>query len=67
MRSVGTKIELFSSSIKSKHCPYSFPRTELVAQVEFTEWRRMVTHSKFVGLREDKEAREIVREIERQL
>jgi bifunctional non-homologous end joining protein LigD len=42
---------------------------ELVAQIEFTEWTPdgHLRHSKFVGLREDKEAREIVREIERQL
>jgi ATP dependent DNA ligase C terminal region len=38
----------------------------LVAQIEFTEWTpdSHLRHSKFVGLREDKEAREVVREIE---
>jgi ATP-dependent DNA ligase len=37
---------------------------ELVAQIEFTEWTpdNHLRHSKFVGLREDKEAREVVRE-----
>jgi len=37
-------------------------RTELVAQIEFTEWTPdgHLRHSKFVGLREDK-AREVVR------
>jgi DNA ligase D-like protein (predicted ligase) len=37
---------------------------ELVAQIEFTEWTpdNHLRHSKFVGLRKDKEAREVVRE-----
>ena len=41
-------------------------KPELVAQIEFTEWTPdgHLRHSKFVGLREDKEAREVVREIE---
>jgi ATP-dependent DNA ligase len=40
---------------------------KLVAQIEFTEWTpdEHLRHSKFVGLREDKEAREVVREIDR--
>jgi ATP-dependent DNA ligase len=35
-----------------------------VAQIEFTEWTPdgHLRHSRFVGLREDKEAREVVRE-----
>jgi ATP-dependent DNA ligase len=39
-------------------------KTELVAQIEFTEWilDGHLRHSKFVGLREDKLAREVVRE-----
>ena len=39
-------------------------RPELVAQIEFTEWTPdgHLRHSKFVGLREDKEAIEVVRE-----
>jgi bifunctional non-homologous end joining protein LigD len=39
-------------------------RPELVAQIEFTEWTPdgHLRHSKFVGLREDKEARDVVRE-----
>jgi hypothetical protein len=51
-------IELNSFSIKSKHCPYSFQITELVAQIEFTEWTpdNHLRHSKFMGLRDDKEA-----------
>ena len=41
-------------------------RTELVAQIEFTEWtpEGHLRHSKFVGLREDRDAREVVQEIE---
>jgi bifunctional non-homologous end joining protein LigD len=39
-------------------------RTELVAQIEFTEWTPdgHLRHSKFIGLREDKEAGEVIRE-----
>jgi len=39
-------------------------RTELVAQIEFTEWTsdNHLRYSKFVGLREDKEAGGVVRE-----
>ena len=45
-----------------KNCVWLKP--ELVAQVEFTEWTPdgHLRHSKFVGLREDKDARGIVRE-----
>jgi ATP-dependent DNA ligase len=39
-------------------------RPKLVAQIEFTEWTpdAHLRHSSFVGLRDDKEARDIVRE-----
>jgi len=39
-------------------------KPKLVAQIEFTEWTPdgHLRHSKFVGLREDKDAREVVRE-----
>jgi DNA ligase D-like protein (predicted ligase) len=39
-------------------------RPELVAQIEFAEWTpdKHLRHSKFVGLREDKQARQVVRE-----
>jgi ATP-dependent DNA ligase len=39
-------------------------KPELVAQIEFTEWtpEGHLRHSRFVGLREDKAAREVVRE-----
>jgi ATP-dependent DNA ligase len=47
-----------------KNCVWLKP--ELVAQVEFTEWTPdgHLRHSKFAVLREDKRAREVVREIE---
>src|SRR5262245_58360439 len=44
-----------------KHCVWLKPM--LVSQIEFTEWTPdgHLRHSKFVGLREDKEVREVVR------
>jgi bifunctional non-homologous end joining protein LigD len=47
-----------------KNCVWLKP--ELVAQIEFIEWTPdgHLRHSKFVGLREDKEAREVVLETE---
>jgi ATP-dependent DNA ligase len=41
-------------------------KPELVTQIEFTDWAPdgHLRHSKFVGLREYKAAREVVREIE---
>lgn len=41
-------------------------RPDLVAQIRFTEWTRdgRLRHPAFLGLREDKEAREVVREPE---
>jgi ATP-dependent DNA ligase len=45
-----------------ENCQWLKP--ELVAQIEFTEWTPdgHLRHSKFVGLREDKAARDVVRE-----
>ena len=45
-----------------KNCVWLKP--QLVAQIEFTEWTPdgHLRHSKFVGLREDKAARGVVRE-----
>jgi bifunctional non-homologous end joining protein LigD len=39
-------------------------KPELVAQVEFTEWipDGHLRHANFVGLRDDKDPREVVRE-----
>ena len=65
--SVSREIELNSPSIKSK-CLFSssvlHPRTELVAQIEFTEWTPdgHLRHSKFVGLRNDKDTMQVSRE-----
>ena len=46
-----------------KNCVWIKPR--LVAQIEFTEWTpdSHLRHSKFVGMRDDKDAKEVVREI----
>jgi bifunctional non-homologous end joining protein LigD len=48
-----------------KECRWLKPR--LVAQVEFTEWTagNHLRHSKFVALREDKNPREVRKEISR--
>jgi bifunctional non-homologous end joining protein LigD len=45
-----------------KNCVWLEP--QLVAQIEFTEWTPdgHLRHSKFVGLRGDKAARDVVRE-----
>ena len=45
-----------------KNCVQLKP--ELVARVEFAEWTPdgHLRHSKFIGLREDKEPRDVVRE-----
>ena len=64
---VSLEIELNSPSIRSKPRLSSSvfcPRIELVAQIEFTECTPdgHLRHSKFVGLREDKDAREVMRE-----
>jgi ATP-dependent DNA ligase len=47
-----------------RHLSHDELKPELVAQVEFTEWTPdgHLRHSRFVGLREDKKAREVVRE-----
>jgi len=40
-------------------------RLELVAQIEFLEWTESdhLRHSKFVGLREDKDPKTVVKEL----
>ena len=45
-----------------KECVW--PRPELVAQVEFLEWTGAdhLRHTKFVGLRDDKDPFKVVRE-----
>jgi len=49
---------------RNENCVWLKP--ELVAQIEFTEWTPdgHLRHSKFVGLRDDKDAKKVVREIE---
>jgi ATP-dependent DNA ligase len=49
---------------KAKMAECQWLKPELVGQFEFLEWTRdnHLRHSKFVGLREDKKARDVVRE-----
>jgi len=51
------------TAAKMKDCRWLTP--ELVAQVEFAEWTpdNHLRHAKFVGLREDKAARDVMREL----
>jgi bifunctional non-homologous end joining protein LigD len=51
------------TAAKMKECQWLSP--ELVAQVEFAEWTPddHLRHAKFVGIREDKNARSVVREV----
>ena len=58
---VGTEANYaFESAAKMKECVWLKPK--LVAQIEFAEWTpdNHLRHSKFIGLREDKEAREVL-------
>ena len=52
--------------IKEEMKNFVWLKPELVTKIEFTEWTRDIhlRHSKFVGLRDDKDARNVVREIE---
>jgi bifunctional non-homologous end joining protein LigD len=52
----------FSDEVKERHTTWVEPR--LVAQVGFSEWTRdgRLRHPRFLGLREDKPASEVVRE-----
>jgi bifunctional non-homologous end joining protein LigD len=45
-----------------KNCVWLKPK--LVAQIEFTEWTPNGRHSKFIGLRDDRNARIVARENE---
>jgi DNA ligase D-like protein (predicted ligase) len=51
-----------AASIKERHVTWVTP--QLVAEVGFTEWTRdgRLRHPRFLGLRDDKAAREVVRE-----
>jgi ATP-dependent DNA ligase len=59
----GALTSLIPERCESKALLFS-TKPELVAQFEFTEWTPdgHLRHSKFVGLREDNEATEVVRE-----
>jgi bifunctional non-homologous end joining protein LigD len=70
LRSLGAKLE----SLRVEECPFSrdgLPRQaiwvepKLVGQFAFSEWTRdgKLRHPSFLGLREDKPAREVVREM----
>ena len=50
------------TAAKMKECTWLKP--QLVAQIEFLEWtgENHLRHSRFVGLREDKKAQDVVRE-----
>ncbi|MCI3221130.1 non-homologous end-joining DNA ligase [Streptomyces sp. NP-1717] len=52
----------FADTVRERAPHWSEPR--LVAQIAFTEWTRdgMLRHPRFLGLREDKEAKDVVRE-----
>ena len=47
---------------KMEKCVWVWPK--IVTQIDFLEWTDAdhLRHSKFVGLRDDKEAREVVKE-----
>ncbi|NGO43749.1 non-homologous end-joining DNA ligase [Streptomyces ureilyticus] len=57
-----TSASPFTDRVREPRTHWADP--ELVAQVEFTEWTRdgMLRHPRFLGLRGDKTAREVVRE-----
>jgi bifunctional non-homologous end joining protein LigD len=59
-----TKVSPFSGRIKTNE-PAHWVRPDLVAQVRFTEWTadRKLRHPVYLGLRDDKEASAIIREI----
>ena len=61
----GTAIHLAGAKVKAKMAECRWVRPALVAQVEFLEWTEddHLRHAKFVGLREDKAPRDVVREL----
>jgi bifunctional non-homologous end joining protein LigD len=54
----------FADSREIRERGVTWTRPQLVAEVGFTEWTRdgRLRHPRFQGLREDKSAREVVRE-----
>ncbi len=63
MKPLETRTCPFASKPKSNE-PAHWVRPELVAQIKFTEWTadQHLRHPVFLGLRDDKEARDVVRE-----
>lgn len=59
---LATDVSPFADPVRERQVHWVSP--ELVAQVAFTEWTRdgMLRHPRFLGLREDKEPSEVVRE-----
>ncbi|MEV8565474.1 non-homologous end-joining DNA ligase [Streptomyces sp. NPDC051322] len=59
---LGTDTSPFAGRIKEQRAHWVRPR--LVAQIGFTEWTRdgMLRHPRFLGLRDDKQAADVVRE-----
>jgi DNA ligase D-like protein (predicted ligase) len=57
-----TDIKPFADEVRERHVTWARP--ELVAQVGFSEWTRdgRLRHPRFLGLRDDKAASEVVRE-----
>jgi ATP-dependent DNA ligase len=70
LRTLGRRLR----SLKQEHPPFTvgrlprkgvhWVRPELVGQIGFTEWTRdgQLRHPRFMGLRDDKAAREVARE-----
>ena len=63
LKARATKQSPFSAPIKSNETAH-WVKPDLVAQVKFTEWTddRKLRHPVYLGLRDDKAAREVVRE-----
>ena len=64
LKARATKQSPFSEPIKSNETAH-WVKPDLVAQVKFTEWTddRKLRHPVYLGLRDDKAAREVVREV----
>ncbi len=61
-----SKSDHFGESVTAEGMPnYTWLRPETVTEVKFTEWTHgeILRHAEFVAIREDKPAREVVREI----
>jgi bifunctional non-homologous end joining protein LigD len=65
LRALGSREAPFADAGSIRERAVSWVAPELVAQVAFTEWTGAgrLRHPRFLGLREDKAAREVVREL----